>query len=53
MLGIFAFTAEAASGGAYQMLNHGVSTGALFCLFGFLYERRHTRRIGDYGGVAA
>ncbi len=52
MLGIFAFTAEAASGSAYQMLNHGVSTGALFCLFGYLYERRHTRRIGDYGGVA-
>ncbi len=52
MLGIFAFTAEAASGSAYQMLNHGVSSGALFCLFGYLYERRHTRRIGDYGGVA-
>jgi NADH-quinone oxidoreductase subunit M len=52
MLGIFAFTAEAASGSAYQMLNHGVSTGALFCLFGFIYERRHTRRISDYGGVA-
>ncbi len=52
MLGIFAFTAEAASGSAYQMLNHGVSSGALFCLFGFLYERRHTRRISDYGGVA-
>ncbi len=52
MLGIFAFTAEAASGSAYQMLNHGVSTGALFCLFGFLYERRHTRRMGDFGGVA-
>jgi NADH-quinone oxidoreductase subunit M len=52
MLGIFAFTSEAASGSAYQMLNHGVSAGALFCLFGFLYERRHTRRISDYGGVA-
>jgi NADH-quinone oxidoreductase subunit M len=52
MLGIFAFTAEAASGSAYQMLNHGVSSGALFCLFGFIYERRHTRRIADYGGVA-
>jgi NADH-quinone oxidoreductase subunit M len=52
MLGIFAFTAEAASGSAYQMLNHGISTGALFCLFGFVYERRHTRRISDYGGIA-
>jgi NADH-quinone oxidoreductase subunit M len=52
MLGIFALTAEGASGSAYQMLNHGVSTGALFCLFGFLYERRHTRAIIEYGGVA-
>jgi len=52
MLGIFALTAEGASGGAYQMLNHGVSTGALFCFFGFIYERRHTRGIADYGGVA-
>jgi NADH-quinone oxidoreductase subunit M len=34
------------------MLNHGVSTGALFCLFGFLYERRHTRAIIEYGGIA-
>ena len=52
MLGIFAMTAEGATGSAYQMLNHGVSTGALFCLFGFLYERRHTRNIIDFGGVA-
>ena len=52
MLGIFALTAEGATGSAYQMLNHGVSTGALFCLFGFLYERRHTRAIIEYGGVA-
>ena len=52
MLGIFALTAEGASGSAYQMLNHGVSTGALFCLFGFLYERRHTRNLIDFGGVA-
>jgi len=52
MLGMFAFTPEAASGSAYQMLNHGVSTGALFLLFGMLYERRHTRLISDYGGVA-
>ena len=43
MLGICALTAEGATGSAYQMLNHGVSTGALFLLFGFLYERRHTR----------
>jgi len=52
MLGIFALTAEGATGSAYQMLNHGVSTGALFCLFGYLYERRHTRNIIDFGGVA-
>ena len=52
MLGMFAFTPEAASGSAYQMLNHGVSTGALFLLFGMLYERRHTRLISDYGGLA-
>ncbi len=52
MLGIFALTAEGATGSAYQMLNHGVSTGALFCLFGFLYERRHTRAIIEFGGVA-
>jgi NADH-quinone oxidoreductase subunit M len=52
MLGIFALTAEGASGSAYQMLNHGVSTGALFLLFGWLYERRHTRNLIDFGGVA-
>src|SRR4029453_977752 len=52
MLGIFALTAEGATGGAYQMLNHGVSPGALFCFFGFIYERRHARGIADYGGVA-
>ncbi|MDP1914756.1 MAG: NADH-quinone oxidoreductase subunit M [Myxococcales bacterium] len=52
MLGMFAFTSEGASGSAYQMLNHGVSTGALFLLFGFLYERRHARLMADYGGIA-
>lgn len=52
MLGIFALTAAAATGGAYQMLNHGISTGALFLLFGFVYERRHTRQMSDYGGIA-
>ena len=52
MLGIFALTAEGATGSAYQMLNHGVSTGALFCLFGFVYQRRHTRAIIEYGGIA-
>jgi NADH-quinone oxidoreductase subunit M len=52
MLGMVALTAEGATGSAYQMLNHGVSTGALFLLFGYLYERRHTRLMSDYGGVA-
>jgi NADH-quinone oxidoreductase subunit M len=52
MLGMLALTAEGAQGSAYQMLNHGVSTGALFLLFGFLYERRHTRLMADYGGIA-
>jgi NADH-quinone oxidoreductase subunit M len=52
MLGMLAVTAEGATGSAYQMLNHGVSTGALFLLFGFLYERRHTRLMADFGGIA-
>ena len=43
MLGIFAFTPTAVVGAVYQMLNHGISTGALFLLVGMLYERRHTR----------
>ena len=51
-LGMFAFQVESATGAAYQMLNHGISTGALFLLFGMLYERRHTRLIGDFGGIA-
>jgi len=52
MLGIFALNAQGLSGGVYQMLNHGVSTGALFLLVGSIYERTHTRRIADYGGFA-
>jgi NADH-quinone oxidoreductase subunit M len=47
-----AVTAEGLTGGVYQMLNHGVSTGALFLLVGMLYERRHTRLISEYGGIA-
>jgi NADH-quinone oxidoreductase subunit M len=39
-------------GAVYQMLNHGVSTGALFLLVGFIYERRHTREITEFGGIA-
>jgi NADH-quinone oxidoreductase subunit M len=52
MLGLMALSAEGLTGGVYQMLNHGVSTGALFLLVGMLYERRHTRLISEYGGIA-
>jgi len=53
VLGLFAFTAEAMQGAVIQMVNHGLSTGALFLLVGMLYERRHTRMMEDYGGLAA
>jgi NADH-quinone oxidoreductase subunit M len=52
VLGIFSFTQQGFDGAVYQMLNHGVSTGALFILVGFLYERRHSLEIAAYGGVA-
>jgi NADH-quinone oxidoreductase subunit M len=52
VLGIFSFTQQGLDGAVYQMLNHGVSTGALFLLVGFLYERRHSLEIAAYGGVA-
>ena len=52
VLGIFSFTQMGLDGAVYQMLNHGISTGALFLLVGFLYERRHSLEISDYGGVA-
>jgi NADH-quinone oxidoreductase subunit M len=52
VLGIFSFTQVGMDGAVYQMLNHGISTGALFALVGLLYERRHSLAIADYGGVA-
>ncbi|HEY3203983.1 MAG TPA: NADH-quinone oxidoreductase subunit M [Thermoanaerobaculia bacterium] len=52
MLGIFALNMAGIQGGILQMINHGVSTGALFLLVGIVYERRHTRMIADYGGLA-
>jgi NADH-quinone oxidoreductase subunit M len=52
VLGIFSFTQQGLDGAVYQMLNHGVSTGALFMLVGYLYERRHSLEIAAYGGVA-
>ena len=52
VLGIFSFTELGMQGALYQMLNHGVSTGALFLFVGFIYERRHTRLISDFGGLS-
>jgi NADH-quinone oxidoreductase subunit M len=53
VLGIFSFTQLGLDGAVYQMLNHGISTGALFAIVGLLYERRHSLEIEDYGGVAS
>ena len=52
VLGIFSFTQQGLDGAVYQMLAHGISTGALFMLVGYLYERRHSLEISAYGGVA-
>jgi len=52
VLGIFALQGTAATGGVLQMVNHGISTGALFLLIGMIYERAHTRGIDDFGGLA-
>ena len=52
MLGTFALTGESITGGVLQSVNHGVSTGALFILAGFLYQRRHTYEISQYSGLA-
>lgn len=51
VLGMFSFTEYGMQGALYQMLNHGVSTGALFLLIGMIYERRHTREISEFGGL--
>ena len=52
VLGLFTFTAFGVTGGLYQMLNHGVSTGGLFLLVGMIYERTHSREIAKYGALA-
>lgn len=52
VLGIFAFSVEALQGAMIQMVNHGIATGALFLIVGMLYERRHTRLMDDFGGIA-
>jgi NADH-quinone oxidoreductase subunit M len=51
MLGIAAFSTVSVVGAVYQMLNHGISTGALFFMVGMLYDRRHTRLISEFGGI--
>ena len=52
MLGVFALNYQGLSGGILQMINHGLSTGALFLLVGLVYERRHTRMIAEFGGLS-
>jgi len=52
VLGVFALTVNGLQGGLIVMISHGLSTGALFLLLGMLYERRHTREIADFGGLA-
>ena len=52
MLGLFALNLQSVSGSLLQMINHGISTGALFLLVGVIYDRRHTRLIKEYGGIA-
>jgi NADH-quinone oxidoreductase subunit M len=51
-LGLFLFTAQGVEGGLVQMISHGFISGALFLCVGVLYDRMHSRQIGDYGGVA-
>jgi NADH-quinone oxidoreductase subunit M len=51
MVGIFALNTQGLTGGVLQMINHGISTGALFLLVGMVYERRHTREISQFGGL--
>ena len=53
MLGLFAMNAEGLSGSVFQMLSHGIVSGALFMLVGMIYERRHTKMIDEFGGLAA
>ncbi|MEQ9162852.1 MAG: NADH-quinone oxidoreductase subunit M, partial [Ilumatobacter fluminis] len=51
VLGTFAFTSQAVTGSVMQMVNHGVSTGSLFLMVGWIYERRHTRQIAELSGL--
>jgi NADH-quinone oxidoreductase subunit M len=53
MLGIFAMNAEGIGGSVFQMLSHGIVSGALFMLVGVIYDRRHTKMMDEFGGIAA
>jgi NADH-quinone oxidoreductase subunit M len=53
VMGLFIFNHQSLQGSLYQMLNHGISTGALFILIGMIYERTHSREIKNYGGLAS
>jgi NADH-quinone oxidoreductase subunit M len=53
MLGLFAMNAEGLTGSVFQMLSHGIVSGALFMLVGMIYERRHTKLMSEFGGIAA
>jgi NADH-quinone oxidoreductase subunit M len=53
MVGIFAMNAEGISGSVFQMLSHGIVSGALFMLVGMIYDRRHTKLMSDFGGLAS
>ncbi len=53
MLGLFAMNAEGLSGSVFQMLSHGIVSGAMFMLVGMIYERRHTKLMSEFGGIAA
>ena len=52
VLGTFALTSGGLAGGVIQNVNHGLTTGALFLLVGMIYDRRHTKKIEDFGGLA-
>jgi NADH-quinone oxidoreductase subunit M len=53
MLGLYAFNISGITGGVLQMVNHGVSTASLFILVGYIYDRRHTRQVSEFGGLWA
>lgn len=53
LLGMFALTSQGLQGSVFQMISHGLTTGALFLLIGMIYDRTHTRQIADYGGLAS